>query len=582
MGIVDEDIERVKLAASIVDVVQGHVALRKSGTTNWVGLCPFHAERTPSFNVNEKTARYKCFGCNAGGDVIKFVQELEHVDFVGAVEWLAAKVGVQLRYDTSNEGREKGRRKALFEAMDVAVGWYHQRLLSSADAGPARAYLRSRGLTPETVRQFQIGWAPDDWDALSTGVGLAPDLLRDTGLAFLNKRNRLQDTFRARVMFPIRNENGDAVAFGGRILPGSDDPAKYKNSPETAIYAKSKTLYGLSLAKNEIVQSDQVVICEGYTDVIGFHRAGVPRAVATCGTALTESHVQLLKRFAKNVVLAFDADAAGQGAAEKFYEWEKKYDISVSVAKLPDGSDPADLAGRDPDALGRAVDRSQPFLQFRLDRVLRSADVSTNERKAKVAEQAMTIVNEHPDANVRSLYAGQVASHVGIALDRLLAASQPGRGPVRIEPLAAARRDRETVETVALALLVQRWDDMAEWLVEDLFTDATALDVFRALAATDGDLNAAFAAADPAAVELLERVSVLETEAVPFAEARNLIANATKRAIDRIAQTGDLANFSVIAEAKQHLELMTSPGTETESATALLAWLTRVGEDDTA
>ncbi len=169
------------------------------------------------------------------------------------------------------------------------------------------------------------------------GSALPERVLRDTGLAFVNRRERLQDTFRARLLFPIFNEAGDAVAFGGRVLPGSTDPAKYKNSPETAIYSKSRVLYGLNWAKSDIVKVDRVVVCEGYTDVIGFHRAGVPIAVATCGTALTAEHVRLLKRFAGRVVLAFDADAAGQGAAERFYEWERQFDVAVEVARLPRG-----------------------------------------------------------------------------------------------------------------------------------------------------------------------------------------------------------------------------------------------------
>jgi DNA primase len=576
VGIVDEDIIRVKLAANIVEVVQGHVALRKAGVTNWAGLCPFHAERSPSFNVNEKTARYKCFGCGVGGDVIGFVQEIEHVDFVGAVESLAAKYGVSLHYDSNTEGQDRGRKKALFEAVERAVGWYHERLLTAKDAGPARGYLRSRGLDPDTVRRFQIGWAPDDWDVLATNAGIPTDALRETGLGFLNRRQRMQDTFRARVMFPIRNENGEAVGFGGRIMPGSVDPAKYKNSPETPIYMKSKTLYGLSVAKNEIVRADTVVVCEGYTDVIGFHRAGVPNAVATCGTALTEDHVRLLKRFAKNVVLSFDADAAGQGAAERFYEWEKKYDVSVSVARLPDGSDPGDMAGKDPDGLKRAVEKAEPFLKFRLGRVLRSSDVSTNERKARVAEQAMTIVNEHPDPNVRSLYAGEVASHVGLNAEALLDAARKGTHRVRVEAPAPQRSDRETAEVVMLALLVQRWEDTAEWLIEELFADDVTLAAFRALAATNGDLDAALAVADPAARELIERVAVLETAAEPLMESRHLVAAATRRAVDQLIRSGDFSRMGEIAAAKAHLEAIDDQTLGTDSATALLAWLTQL------
>ncbi len=326
MAIVEEDIERVRAAVSLVDVVSPYVQLKRVGR-NHVGLCPFHAERSGSFNVRDEIGRYHCFGCGASGDVFRFVQEIEHLDFAAAVEQLAARAGIALRYTSGGEGRDRQHRKALLEAMESAVAWYHERLLTAPDARPARDYLRGRGIDGELARRFRLGWAPDEWDALATGLRLPERVARDTGLAFVNRRDRLQDTFRARLLFPIFNEVGEAVAFGGRILPGSQDPAKYKNSPETAIYSKSKVLYGLSWAKTDIVKADRVVVCEGYTDVIGFHRAGVPIAVATCGTALTADHVRLLKRFASRVVLAFDADAAGQGAAERFYEWERQFDV---------------------------------------------------------------------------------------------------------------------------------------------------------------------------------------------------------------------------------------------------------------
>ena len=197
MAIVEEDLEQLRATVSISDVVQQHIALRRVGR-NWIGLCPFHAERSPSFNVREETGRYKCFGCGAAGDVFTFVQEIEHVDFVTAVEQLSAKAGIQLRYTTGGESKDRQRRKQLIEAMAKAVDWYHQRLLTGDDARPARDYLRSRGLAGDIARQFKLGWAPDDWDALSRDVQLPGDALRDTGLAFTNKAGRLQDSFRGR------------------------------------------------------------------------------------------------------------------------------------------------------------------------------------------------------------------------------------------------------------------------------------------------------------------------------------------------------------------------------------------------
>ena len=444
MAIVEEDIERVRTTLSIAEVIQPYVALRRVGR-NWVGLCPFHAEKTGSFNVREETGRYRCFGCGKAGDMFTFVQEIDHVDFVASVERLAAKAGVQLRYTTGGEGKDRLRRKRLIEGMDQAVEWYHQRLLTAADARPARDYLRSRGLSGDVARQFRIGWAPDDWDALSRGLGLPADVLRDTGLAFMNRRNKLQDAFRARVLFPIFSADGDAIALGGRVLPGSSDPAKYKNSPETAIYAKSKTFYGLNWAKGAIVAANQVVVCEGYTDVIGFHRAGIERAVATCGTALTEDHVRLLKRYASRVVLAFDADKAGQGAAARFYEWEEKHQVEVSVARFPEGQDPGDLASSNPDLLREAADGALPFLGFRLQRVLRSRGLDSPEQRSRLANEALAVINEHPNTDVRKLYAGQVASHTGLPAADLVKVAADRRGYVADTPVAprvGAERER--------------------------------------------------------------------------------------------------------------------------------------------
>jgi DNA primase len=581
MAIADDDLERVRASVSIVDVVGQHVALKRVGR-NWVGLCPFHGERSPSFNVREETGRYKCFGCGASGDAFRFVQDIEHVDFVTAVEQLAAKVGIQLTYTSGGETRERQRRKRLVEAMKDAVEWYHQQLLTAPDARPARDYLRRRGLAGEVARQFKLGWAPDDWDRLSVNLGASADVLRETGLAFTNKAGRLQDAFRGRVMFPIYTENGEPVAFGGRILPGSPDPAKYKNSSETPIYAKSKTLYGLNWAKSDVVATDQVIVCEGYTDVIGFHRAGVPRAVATCGTALTEEHVRMMKRFASRVVLAFDADKAGQGAAERFYEWESKYQVQVSVAKFPEGKDPGDLSVSDPAALKEAVDRATPFLGFRLHRVLESRPLRSPEDRARMAQEAMQVVNEHPSVDVRKLYAGEVATRVGLPVNDLVAvATRGGRPVVRIAPSRQIGFS-ENAEFVAVALLLQRWNDIADWLIEALFGDDVARRAFLALADTGGSVTAALDEADPEARELLERAAVADLEAEPFVEACNLIAAATRRELQRSARSGrpmDLDELRDVSEARRQLELLDDPATAQDAAGVLLGWLEGRGEE---
>jgi DNA primase len=577
MGIVDEDIERLRSTVSIVDTIQQYVALKRVGR-NWVGLCPFHAEKTGSFNVREETGRYKCFGCDKGGDVFTFIQEIEHLDFPGAVEHLAAKAGIQLNYTNTGQSKERARRKQLVAAMNDAVEWYHQRLLTDPAARPARDYLRRRGLAGDIARQFKLGWAPDEWDALSRDLGAPADVMQAVGLSFRNKRNRMQDSFRARVMFPIFSESGEALAFGGRILPGSDDPAKYKNSSETPIYTKSKVLYGLNWAKADIAKHDQVVVCEGYTDVIGFHRAGVPRAVATCGTALTEEHVRLLKRYASRVVLAFDADAAGQGAAARFYEWEQAHAVEVSVARLPAGKDPGDLAQSDPEALEQAIDSAMPFLGFRLRRTLDARPTDSPEHRARLAEEAMAVVNEHPNANVRKLYAGEVATRVGLPVADLVQIAE--RGAKRPAIQVAAKRARgpmENAEFAALVLLVQDWDEIAPWLIESLFDDDANRMAFVALADSGGDLQRALEIAQPDARDVLERAAVADLNLVPDVEARTLIGAAARRELRNRSRLTDPVAIAEDTSARLDVEALndTDRIRGLAAAESLLGWLDR-------
>lgn len=576
MAIAADDIEALRQRISIVEVVQSYVALRRVGR-NWVGLCPFHAEKSGSFNVREETARYRCFGCGASGDIFKFVQDIEHVDFVGAVESLAGKYGYQLTYTSGTESKDRQRRKKLIEAMTVAADWYHERLLNAPDARAARDYLRTRGLAGDAARQFRLGWAPDDWDALSLALakehGITQDVLRDCGLAFMNKRDRMQDAFRARILFPIISDTGDVLAFGGRVLPGSTDPAKYKNSPETPIYSKSRTLYGLNWAKADIVRADQVIICEGYTDVIGFHRAGVPRAVATCGTALTEEHVRILKRFANKVVLAFDADAAGQGAAERFYEWEAKYEVSVSVAQFPKGKDPGELAQSDPDALRAAVDGAQPFLGFRLQRVLDANPARTPEERARTAERAIAVINEHPNVNVRKIYAGQIATHTGLPVGDVVPRVERRERNPRIDVAAsAAPSARENAEFAAIAMLLQNWDSIAPWLVEELFPTDVMRRAFVAVAESSGAVEAAIEAADPEAREVLERAVVVDIDANGRAEAFNLLTAAVRRELAARRGVTDPNVLRADRDARLHLEKLESPDGDSAAA-FLLGWL---------
>ena len=261
----DSEIAQVRAATDIVALISEQVALKKSGR-RWTGLCPFHGEKTPSFSVNAEEGRYYCFGCRASGDQITFVRELQHLDFVDAVRLLADRAGIELHED-DNAGPVRKERQEFMAAMAEAVEWYHERLLHGLDARPAREYLRSRGIGGEVARQFKLGWAPDEWDALAKALQLDEKVLLGTGLGFVNKRERRQDALRARIIFPIFDTAGKAVAVGGRILPGAADAVrpdgrvepKYKNSPETVIYSKRKTLYALNWAKDDIIRSEEIL-----------------------------------------------------------------------------------------------------------------------------------------------------------------------------------------------------------------------------------------------------------------------------------------------------------------------------------
>ncbi len=434
VGIVADDIDRLRETADIVAIVSEHVALRRLGT-RFQGLCPFHDERTPSFTVVPDKRFYHCFGCQAHGSVIDFVMNVQKVDFVTACEHIAARSGITLRHDSEVATRDRQRKARLREALKKSVEWYHERLLSSPDAGPARSYLRSRGYGADLVRQFQIGWAPAGWDTLVRALSIPTDVARDTGLGYVNRVGKLNDFFQSRVLFPIFDANGQPIAFGGRKMPGAEGP-KYKNSSETALYSKSKVLYGLNWAKADIVASGEVIVCEGYTDTIAFHQSGVPRAVATCGTALTEEHVRILKNYGRRILLAYDADGAGQNAAARFYEWEKRFELDLAVVVLPDGADPADLARTDPEALRAAVAAARPYLAFRLDRLWAASNLTTAEGRGRAFEAAAAMIAEHPSPFVREDYLRQAADRCRVSEDGMRRAMD---APATTVPLASSR-----------------------------------------------------------------------------------------------------------------------------------------------
>jgi len=598
VGILDEDISRVRDQTDIVALISESVALKRVGQ-RYSGLCPFHQEKTPSFSVNPD-GYYHCFGCQASGDAITFVRETEHLDFVEAVERLAQRSGITLRYDDKSVQKDRSRRSRLVEAVTAAVGKYHTLLLESSDGGPARKYLRGRGFDGDAARRFVLGYSPDGWDVLSQYLQqqkFSRDDIVSAGLAFVNKANRLQDQFRGRLMIPIYDTRGEAVGFGGRTL--GDDGPKYKNSPETPIYQKSRLLYGLNWAKADIVARGEAVICEGYTDVMAYALAGAPNAVATCGTALADDHAKMLKNLARRVILAYDGDAAGAGAAERWYRWEHELELEVRVADLPAGKDPGDLWRDAPDQLLASLERAEPFLQFRVDRVLAAADLTTIEGRARAAEAAARMVAEHPSDLVRDQYAIQLAGSLDLDADgvrsqvtraRMEPRREPqqhrrpapperdgesGQPPERVEPLRVDRRELDV-----LRWAVHEPALVADWLDESLFLDPVARGAYDLLVSSH-DMHEAIDAAEGPVRQLLERLAVEDPQAddEPTTVRARLIVNTVdpvaKRMLARMLRDGDERASTV----KMQLDVV-AHGREVgdwsraqEAATQLVGWV---------
>jgi DNA primase len=591
VGILDDDVARVRESTDIVALIGEHVALKRVGR-NYQGLCPFHTEKSPSFSVSQERAVWHCFGCNKSGDAITFVREVEGLDFVGAVERLAARANITLRYDDANYSEERKRKQRLHEAVQAAIEFYHQRLLTADDAGTARRYLRSRGFDGDAARKFSVGWSPDAYDALSGHLQkqkFGRKDITDAGLAFVNRADKLQDSFRARVMFPIWDTRGDAVGFGGRLLEGGQGP-KYKNTAETPIYHKSRLLYGLNLAKGEIVAQGEVVICEGYTDVMAFVLAGVPIAVATCGTALADDHFLTLKNLARKVTLAYDADAAGQAAAERCYQWEQRFEVQFQVADLPAGRDPADVYKDDPQQLERAIKGAMPFLEFRLERLLRAGDMSSLEGRAHMAQSAAALIAEHPNDLVRDQYVMKLSSRLDIDADRLreTVAHARTRGVGAFRPTVvhapALRQDVDRREVDALRWAIHAPELMNGRLDPVLFADPAARSAFDALALWPW--HEALDRATPEVKALLQRLAVEDPETggpseelasrvvvnLVEASSQRLLASMLRRDDPRSAEVKALLDVLANARASEHWEAAEN------AASQLVTWVADDGD----
>ncbi|CAL9443000.1 DNA primase [Streptomyces sp. enrichment culture] len=440
----DEDVKAVRDAVPIDAVVSEYLQLRNAGGGNLKGLCPFHDEKSPSFQVSPSKGFFHCFGCQEGGDTITFVMKIDHLTFSEAVERLAGQAGITLRYEEGgyNPTHQRGERIRLVEAHKIAAQWYAEQLTAGPEAETGRAFLAERGFDQAAAQHFGVGYSPQGWDHLTRflrGKGFSDKELLLSGLSQEGRRGPI-DRFRGRLMWPIRDIGGDVVGFGARKLYEADNGPKYLNTPETAIYKKSQVLYGIDLAKKDIAKVSRAVVVEGYTDVMACHLAGVTTAIATCGTAFGGDHIKILRRLlmdngSARVIFTFDGDAAGQKAALRAFEDDQKFAAETYIAIAPDGMDPCDLRlAKGDDAVADLVEPRTPLFEFALRQIVSRYDLDTPAGRAAALDEAAPVVARIKNSGAQHEVAVQLAGMLGI-LDTQFVVK-------RIAQLARWARDR--------------------------------------------------------------------------------------------------------------------------------------------
>jgi DNA primase len=453
------DIEEVKARVNIADVIGGYVALKPASAGSLKGLCPFHQEKSPSFNVRPLQGFYHCFGCGAGGDVYKFLQEVESLSFYEAVENLAQKASYTLTYEAGSNAPDQGQKARIYEA-NLAASKYFAEQLGTDAATTGRDFLKSRGFDKSAAETFGVGFAPKGWnnlvDHLKT-LGFTEDELVLASLASRGERG-LYDKFRGRLIWPIRDTSNQVIGFGARKLFEDDQGPKYLNTSETPVYHKSAVLYGIDLAKKEISKSQKVVVVEGYTDVMACHLAGVTNAVATCGTAFGDEHIRILNRMLSanvdspaEVIFTFDPDEAGQKAAMRAFADADKFHANSFIAVGPDGLDPSDLRVQKGDeAVQLMIESKKPIYEFAIKQKLKNFDLSSVEGRVGAARAAASVIATIRDSAMRSVYLREVANWVNLDVsevsalveraikDKVVAAVAPMRQDIAAEPAVQA------------------------------------------------------------------------------------------------------------------------------------------------
>ncbi|MEU4658369.1 DNA primase [Streptomyces sp. NPDC023723] len=420
----DEDVKAVRDAVPIDAVVSEYLQLRGAGGGNLKGLCPFHDEKSPSFQVSPSKGFFHCFGCQEGGDTITFVMKIDHLTFSEAVERLAGQAGITLRYEEGgyNPSHQRGERIRLVEAHKVAAEWYAEQLTTGPEADTGRIFLAERGFDQSAAQHFGVGYSPQGWDHLTRylrGKGFTDKELLLSGLAQEGRRGPI-DRFRGRLMWPIRDIGGEVVGFGARKLYEADNGPKYLNTPETPIYRKSQVLYGIDLAKKDIAKASRAVVVEGYTDVMACHLAGVTTAIATCGTAFGTDHIKILRRLlmdngSARVIFTFDGDAAGQKAALRAFEDDQKFAAETYIAIAPDNMDPCDLRlAKGDEAVADLVQPRTPLFEFALRQIVARYDLDTPAGRAAALDEAAPVVARIKNSGAQHEVAVQLAGMLGI------------------------------------------------------------------------------------------------------------------------------------------------------------------------
>jgi DNA primase len=480
-----ENIEQVAAANDIVEVIGAYFPLKRAGA-NFKALCPFHQEKTPSFHVSPQRQTFHCFGCGVGGSVFRFVMEYEHVDFPSAIRKLAARVGIPVIEErgAGDEDRQHEARRMLLKLHAEVAEWFHENLLKKEFAEPARAYLKQRGVDRQVAKNWQLGFAPEAWDAFLKSArerGYSRSQLLQSGLVKLRDEDRpegeVYDRFRGRIMFPICNDVGEVVAFSGRLLQSDVEAAKYLNSPETPLFRKGNVLFGLHKTKRGLIEAKCAIVCEGQLDLISLFEAGITNVVAPQGTAFTENQARLLKRFVDEVVLCFDADEAGNKAAERSLDALLQNDLVIRVAEMPAGEDPDSIVRREgKEKFVERIAAARDFFDYWIERETAAADLNSLGAKMQLARRMAETVSRVHDSFMRGEVLSRVSSRLGVPasdLETLLSKETrvrlPGTNRKESEPAVVPPHDIAILCLLALRdeaarnfLLKQEWREVLE------------------------------------------------------------------------------------------------------------------------